>query len=107
KAIVGRNAFAHEAGIHQDGMLKSPLTYEIMAPRTVGRTEHEIVLGKHSGRHALQARLSRLGYGFDTEQLAEVYESFIALADQRKVIEDADLHLIAQPPAARGWGAVS
>jgi len=100
KAIVGRNAFAHEAGIHQDGMLKSPLTYEIMTPRTVGRGDHEMVLGKHSGRHAIQVRLAHLGYQFDTTQMQAVYERFIVLADRRKVIDDNDLHRIARDLAA-------
>ncbi|MGH9482287.1 MAG: homocitrate synthase/isopropylmalate synthase family protein, partial [Terriglobales bacterium] len=96
KAIVGRNAFAHEAGIHQDGMLKSPLTYAIMTPRTVGRAGHELVLGKHSGRHALRVRLAALGYAFDSGQMERAYRDFIALADRRKSVEDGDLHRIAR-----------
>ena len=96
KAIVGRNAFAHEAGIHQDGILKSPLTYEIMSPATVGR-KHEIVLGKHSGRHALQARLAELGYQLDAEQMQAAYLSFCTFADRRKTIDDNDLHRLVRP----------
>lgn len=96
KAIVGRNAFAHEAGIHQDGMLKSPLTYEIMTPRTVGRAAHELVLGKHSGRHALQVRFAALGHRLDPGQLERAYGLFIALADRRKVLDDGDLRAIAR-----------
>jgi len=107
KAIVGRNAFAHEAGIHQDGMLKSPLTYEIMTPRTVGRADHELVLGKHSGRHALSARLTGLGYGLDREQMERAYRHFIALADQRKTVDDGDLHAIARQAAAGAWEAAA
>ena len=104
KAIVGRNAFAHEAGIHQDGMLKSPLTYEIMTPGTVGRVARELVLGRHSGRHALHARLGELGYALERAQLEAAYRDFLALAARRKLIAESDLHRIAraaaQPPAA-------
>ena len=93
KAVVGANAFAHEAGIHQDGMLKSPLTYEILTPATVGRERHELVLGKHSGRHALRARLQALGYAsLERGHLDRSYTAFLALADRRKAITDADLH---------------
>jgi 2-isopropylmalate synthase len=95
KAIVGRNAFAHEAGIHQDGVLKSPLTYEIMTPQTVGVPRNELVLGKHSGRHALQSRLIALGYQVDRERLGEVYRHFTAMADEKKVLQVQDLHEIA------------
>lgn len=92
KAIVGRNAFAHEAGIHQDGVLKNPLTYEIMTPQSVGLTSNNIVLGKHSGRRALSARLEQIGYKFSKEEMDEVYEAFIEIADKKKVVEDEDLH---------------
>ncbi|TAN20791.1 MAG: 2-isopropylmalate synthase [Acidobacteria bacterium] len=92
KAIVGANAFAHEAGIHQDGMLKSPLTYAIMTPSTVGRGGHELVLGKHSGRHALGERLRQLGYSLDRGQLNAAYAEFLALADRDKIVSDAALH---------------
>lgn len=95
KAIVGRNAFAHEAGIHQDGMLKNPLTYEIMTPQSVGVPASSLVLGKHSGRHALRARLQALGFRFDHQELDRAYAEFIRLADLKKVICDEDLIAIA------------
>jgi len=84
KAIVGRNAFAHEAGIHQDGYLKEKSTYEIIDPKTVGVPEGRLVLGKHSGRHALKARCEELGSVLTREQLDLVYTEFTALADHRK-----------------------
>jgi 2-isopropylmalate synthase len=92
KAIIGRNAFAHEAGIHQDGMLKNPLTYEIMTPQSVGVPDSKLVLGKHSGRHALGLRCEQLGYQFDRRELDEVYRRFVVLADQIKHV--ADHHLL-------------
>ena len=101
KAIVGANAFAHEAGIHQDGMLKSPLTYEILTPGTVGRSGHELVLGKHSGRHALRQRLQRLGYALEGEQAERAYAAFLATAERRKAVVDSDLHRIARQAATR------
>ena len=91
KAIVGANAFAHEAGIHQDGMLKHQETYEIMRPETVGALRTQLVLGKHSGRHALGQRLGELGYPLKSEQLDKAFERFKALADKKKLITDADL----------------
>jgi len=91
KAIIGRNAFAHEAGIHQDGVLKNPLTYEIMTPQSVGVPDSTLVLGKHSGRHALGIRCERLGYKFDRRELDEVYKGFVALADRIKQVEDHHL----------------
>lgn len=91
KAIVGANAFAHEAGIHQDGLLKHRLTYEIMRPETVGLTQSNLVLGKHSGRHALQARLTELGYRLSENDLDQVFRRFKELADKKKVVTDADL----------------
>jgi 2-isopropylmalate synthase len=91
KAIVGANAFAHESGIHQDGMLKHEETYEIMRPETVGAARTQLVLGKHSGKHALQNRLAELGYALDGEALAKAFEQFKKLADKKKVIADADL----------------
>ena len=92
KAIVGRNAFAHEAGIHQDGYLKNPLTYEIMQPSMVGVPESRLVLGKHSGRHALHQRIQDLGYAaLDKQRLNRVYEAFTDLADGRKGIMDEDI----------------
>ena len=84
KAIVGANAFAHEAGIHQDGYLKEKTTYEIIDPRIVGIPEGKLVLGKHSGRHALQQRARDLGYQLDRDQLDALYHRFTAVADQRK-----------------------
>jgi 2-isopropylmalate synthase len=117
KAIIGRNAFAHEAGIHQDGVLKNPLTYEIMTPQSVGVPDSRLVLGKHSGRHALSLRCEQLGYQFDRRELDEVYRRFVVLADQIKHVEDHHLleliresrpalqrmppaHVEAIPPAA-------
>lgn len=94
KAIVGANAFAHEAGIHQDGMLKHHLTYEIMRPETVGVTQSRLVLGKHSGRHALKARLQELGYSLDEEELNKVFERFKLLAEKKKEIADGDLEAL-------------
>jgi 2-isopropylmalate synthase len=91
KAIIGRNAFAHEAGIHQDGMLKNPLTYEIMTPQSVGVPDSQLVLGKHSGRHALGLRCEQLGHQFDRHQLDEVYRRFVVLADQIKHVEEVHL----------------
>jgi 2-isopropylmalate synthase len=91
KPIVGRNAFAHEAGIHQHGMLKDRRTYEIMLPEDVGLTESKIVLGKHSGRHALQKRLEELGFTMGKTQLDKVFEGFKQLADKKKNIYDEDL----------------
>lgn len=87
KAIVGRNAFAHEAGIHQDGMLKNPLTYEIMTPQSVGVPESTLVLGKHSGRHALGLRCEQLGYHFNRRELDVIYRKFVLLADKIKQVE--------------------
>lgn len=95
KAIVGRNAFAHEAGIHQDGMLKDRRTYEIMRPEDVGAPASALVLGKHSGRHAVQKACERLGIELSRRDLDEVYRQMTALADQQKHISDADLRAIA------------
>ncbi|MFV0389811.1 MAG: 2-isopropylmalate synthase [Pyrinomonadaceae bacterium] len=102
KAIVGRNAFAHEAGIHQHGVLSNPLCYEIMTPESVGLDKNAIVLGKHSGKHALIARFSDLGYELGEAQLPAVYKAFVDLADKKKVIYDQDLLAIisAVPTAA-------
>jgi 2-isopropylmalate synthase len=91
KAIVGRNAFAHEAGIHQDGMLKDRRTYEIMAPEDVGVPQATLVLGKHSGRHAVLRRCEQLGIAVDRQQLDEIYRAVIALADREKAVNDDDL----------------
>ncbi len=91
KAIVGENAFAHEAGIHQHGVLKNPLTYEIMTPESVGLTCNKIVIGKHSGRFALCKKLEELGYFLEKEDLNRVYVKVTQLADEKKVVEDHDL----------------
>jgi 2-isopropylmalate synthase len=94
KAIVGANAFAHEAGIHQDGMLKNPLTYEIMKPETIGLSDSKLVLGKHSGRHAFQSRLTELGYELEGADLNRVFERFKDLCDKKKVVSDPDIEAI-------------
>jgi 2-isopropylmalate synthase len=94
KAIVGANAFAHEAGIHQDGMLKNNQTYEIMRPEDVGVNQSKLVLGKHSGRHALRARLAELGHSLDETELDKAFARFKELADRKKVITDADLEAL-------------
>jgi 2-isopropylmalate synthase len=91
KAIVGRNAFAHEAGIHQHGVLSNPLCYEIMTPESVGVPKNDIVLGKHSGRHALLSRYEQLGFEFDAGEIKEIYTRFVELADKKKNIYDQDL----------------
>jgi 2-isopropylmalate synthase len=91
KAIVGRNAFAHEAGIHQDGFLKERTTYEIIDPKTVGVPASRLVLGKHSGRHALRDRSEHLGFPLATEELEIVYQRFIALADRKKGVLDEEI----------------
>jgi 2-isopropylmalate synthase len=96
KAIVGQNAFAHEAGIHQDGMLKDRSTYEIMNPEDVGLPRTQLVLGKHSGRHALRQRVLDLGYHLSEEQLQRVFDAFKILADRKKVIYDADIEALAE-----------
>ncbi len=94
KAIVGANAFAHEAGIHQDGMLKNPLTYEIMRPETVGWNSTNLVLGKHSGRAALTDRLKQMGYDLNRDELDKAFERFKALCDKKKAVSDADLEAL-------------
>ncbi len=94
KAIVGANAFAHEAGIHQDGMLKNPMTYEIMKPETIGLSTSKLVLGKHSGRHALSSHIKELGYDLSDEELRLVFKKFKELADKKKYILDEDLEAI-------------
>jgi 2-isopropylmalate synthase len=96
KAIVGRNAFAHEAGIHQDGMLKDRRTYEIMRPEEVGVPQATLVLGKHSGRHAVQRRCEQLGITLDRQQLDQVYRAVIAHADLEKTVSDRDLTSIVK-----------
>ena len=94
KAIVGANAFAHEAGIHQDGMLKNNMTYEIMKPETVGVNASRLVMGKHSGRHALKARLSEMGYNLSDADLDQAFTHFKELADKKKYITNADLEAL-------------
>ena len=91
KAIVGANAFAHAAGIHQHGVLANPLTYEIMTPASVGYEGQSIVLGKHSGRRALEHRLIELGHNLSKEEIGVVYERFTDLADRKKLIYDQDI----------------
>ena len=99
KAVVGANAFAHESGIHQDGLLKHQATYEIMRPETVGAHPTALVLGKHSGRAALAARLGELGYAVEGAALDRVFARFKAIADRRKHITDADLEVIVREDA--------
>jgi 2-isopropylmalate synthase len=105
KAIVGRNAFAHEAGIHQDGVLKDARTYEIMRPEDVGQSvASRLVLGRHSGRHAVQSRCEALGFTLTTAEIAEVYRAVISLGEHRKAIGDGDLRRIVDrvrtPPSS-------
>jgi 2-isopropylmalate synthase len=96
KAIVGRNAFAHEAGIHQDGVIKDRRTYEIMRPEDVG-LKSTLVLGKHSGRHAVKQRCEQMGYDLTRFELDRVYREVIALADNQKTVEDDDVvRIVAQ-----------
>src|SRR5262249_26369027 len=95
KAIVGRNAFAHEAGIHQDGVLKDTRTYEIMRPEDVGQSAaSRLVLGRHSGRHAVQSRCEALGYTLAPAEVDQVYHGVISLGEHRKAIADGDLRRI-------------
>jgi 2-isopropylmalate synthase len=103
KAIVGANAFAHEAGIHQDGILKHKRTYEIMDVSTIGLSESRLVLGKHSGRHAFRSKLEAMGYRLEPDDLNQVFQRFKELTDKKKVVTDADLEAIVadklyQPP---------
>jgi len=108
KAVVGANAFAHEAGIHQDGILKNPLTYEIIVPEKVGVPARRLVLGKHSGRNALRARLEELGYETTEAELAECYTKAIARADAAKQVSDRDLlTIIHQVRRAESHAAAS
>jgi 2-isopropylmalate synthase len=105
KAVVGANAFAHEAGIHQDGIIKNPLTYEIISPQTVGVPNRSLVVGKHSGRNALRMTLKDLGYEANDSELAEVYQRITELADQSKQVRARDIvgiahEVIRRRPAA-------
>jgi 2-isopropylmalate synthase len=101
KAVVGANAFSHESGIHQDGILKEKSTYEIMTPESVGWGQTSLVLGKHSGRHALRDRLKGLGYSLRDEDLNRVFERFKALADKKKDVYDEDLEAIVEDEVFR------
>jgi 2-isopropylmalate synthase len=111
KAIVGRNAFAHESGIHQDGMLKERSTYEIMRPEDVGLTKTDLVLGKHSGRAALSDRARALGYHLTGEQLQSLFEKFKVLADKKKEVYDGDIVALIQEQISgqvqQAWSLVS
>src|SRR5207245_5581177 len=105
KAIVGRNAFAHEAGIHQHGVISNPLCYEIMTPESVGVPANALVLGKHSGRHALALRYQELGYALTAGELDAAYHRFTEIADRKKQIYDPDLiSLIVAPEQPTGDG---
>ena len=102
KAIVGANAFAHESGIHQDGMLKNAETYEIMTPESVGWTESNLVMGKHSGRHAFKSKLEELGYGeLGDNAFQDAFNRFKDLADHKKEITDEDLIALVDDAAVR------
>ena len=107
KAVVGANAFAHEAGIHQDGIIKNPQTYEIISPETVGVPSRSLVLGKHSGRNALRTTLKDLGYEATDTELAEVYRRVTALADQSKTVRMRDIVGIAHEVIRRGTSPVA
>ncbi len=115
KAIVGANAFAHESGIHQDGVIKNPLTYEIMTPQSVGLAGSQLTIGKLSGRKGLQAKLRELGHEVEGERLEEIYRAAIALADTKKEVTDADLLALVEQSAAKvpasvellGWSVTS
>jgi len=107
KAIVGQNAFAHESGIHQDGMLKNPTTYEIMSPADVGFLKTDLVLGKHSGRAALADRAKTLGYELDAELLPKVFEEFKKLADRKKNIYDEDILALIEQQIHESRGQTS
>ncbi len=106
KAVVGANAFAHEAGIHQDGIIKNPLTYEIISPETVGVPSRSLVMGKHSGRNALRSNLRDLGFAASDAELAEIYRRVTALADESKSVRPRDILGIAHEVMRRGASAV-
>jgi 2-isopropylmalate synthase len=101
KAVVGANAFAHEAGIHQDGFLKERSTYEIMRPEDVGIPSSKLVLGKHSGRHAFKARLKELGYELNDSELNSAFDKFKRLADQKKFIFDEDIETLVSEEVSK------
>ena len=96
KAVVGANAFSHEAGVHQQGMLADPRTYEIMSPDAIGRPRRDMPLGRHSGRHAFEARLAELGFSFTDGVCDELFGRFKTLADQKKQVTNADIEAIAR-----------
>ena len=100
KAIVGRNAFAHEAGIHQDGFLKERSTYEIMDPKTVGVPASQLVVGKHSGRHAIADRCIHLGFRPSADQLEDIYHRIIGVCDKKKWLSDEEIGEIARSVVA-------
>ena len=106
KAVVGANAFAHEAGIHQDGIIKNPLTYEIISPETVGVPSRSLVMGKHSGRNALRTNLRDLGFEATDAELAEIYRRVTALADESKSVRPRDILSIAHEVIRRGASTV-
>jgi len=107
KAVVGANAFAHEAGIHQDGIIKNPLTYEIISPQTVGVPSRSLVLGKHSGRNALRMTLKEMGYEANDTELAEIYRRVTALADEAKQVRARDVVDIAHKVIRRRPAAIA
>ena len=100
KAIVGKNAFAHESGIHQDGMLKNAETYEIMKPEDVGVSKTSLVMGKHSGRHAFRDKLESLGYSLEGDALNDAFKRFKALADKKKHVFDDDIIVLVDDQLA-------
>jgi 2-isopropylmalate synthase len=107
KAVVGENAFAHESGIHQDGMLKHRQTYEIMTPESVGRDESKMVLGRHSGMHGFSKRLSELGLRLDKGQVKEAYDRFLSIADRKKEVYDEDIFTIVSEELGKQAAAFS
>jgi 2-isopropylmalate synthase len=106
KAIVGQNAFAHESGIHQDGMLKNNQTYEIMTPESVGISQTSLVMGKHSGRHAFREKIKTLGYELGDNQLQEAFYRFKDLADRKKHVFDDDIIALVDDEVAKGVDTV-
>jgi 2-isopropylmalate synthase len=106
KAIVGQNAFAHESGIHQDGMLKNNQTYEIMTPESVGISQSSLVMGKHSGRHAFREKINELGYELGDNQMQEAFVRFKDLADRKKHVFDDDIIALVDDEVAKGVDAV-
>ena len=106
KAVVGENAFAHESGIHQHGMLQNRTTYEIMRPEDVGLPRSSLVLGKHSGRHAFRERVKELGFELDEPELNRVFEEFKALADRKKELFDGDIEALVLRAEGHGAGSL-